>query len=125
MTLRYNRTVAIIMLILAVINVVLGLWLVLLGSRSILSLFLAVVIGFVAYGYFTKPYLLVEQNEIVLPALLGPARRSYSFRTPDDVKFEDNKLFVRNGERWKRVPVYRWLSDPEGWAALKQRFTRA
>jgi hypothetical protein len=124
MTVGYNKIVAIALLILAVINAILGVWLLLLGSLSS-SLIIAVLVGFLAYGYLTRPYVVVEKNQIVLPALIGPVQRTFLFRTPDDVKMEGDKLFVRDGDAWKRVRIYRWVSDPEGWTALKTRFARA
>ncbi len=124
MSVGYNRIVAITLIVLGGLDALLGLWLSLLGSFSY-SLIIGIVILWLGVLYLRRPYFVVEKNQVVMPALLGPRQRTYFFKTPADLKLEDNKLFVRADSQWKRVPVYRWMSDPTGWKVLDAQLTRA
>lgn len=117
MQVRYNPIVAYIMLGLGLLNLGLGLWLLMLGSFST-SIIIGVVVAAVGMGYLNRPYFYVEDNQIVLPALLGPVKRTFSFATSDDLRIENNRIQVNNGRNWKRVPVYRWLSHGEDWKSF-------
>jgi hypothetical protein len=118
MRVTYNKWVATIMLILGLINLVLGVWLALLG-RFNPSLFIGVVVFVIGVLYWQRPYFIVESSGVVVPAMLGPVRRSFPFKTPQDIRIENNRLLVRDETYWRRVPVRRWLSDRRDWAALE------
>lgn len=114
MTIRYNR-------VLAYAFMVLGGWLLLLRSFNT-SLVIGFVLLLLAALYLTRPsYFTIEKNQVVVSAMVGPVKRTFFFRTAEDVKVEGGRLFVRDGERWKRVPVYRWMSDAADWKAMESK----
>jgi hypothetical protein len=113
----------IIFIVLGVINILLGGWLLLLGRFSF-SFVLGLLITLIGYMYLTRPYFTVEKDAVIVPALMGTRERVSRFQTPDEVRLDGNKLMVRDNGNWKRVPVYRWMSDPAGWKALEDRLAR-
>jgi hypothetical protein len=124
MEIKYNRTVAIAFFILALLNVVLGGWLLLLGTFHF-ALILGILFVWIAVLYMRRPYFIVEERRIVTPALIGPIRREFAFGGPDSMKVEGGSVYVQKDGQWKRLPVRRWMSDATDWKALEDRFPRA
>jgi hypothetical protein len=124
MNIRYNRIFGVIILALGAINAFLAIWLLLLGTVSA-AIVPGVICLFIGYSYLTRSYFTIDQHEIVLPALLGPLKRTYPYKTDNDIKIEGNSLFVSQGEGWKKVPIARFLVNNEDWDALERRFKRS
>ncbi len=122
MTVRYNRVFAIVLLVLGVINTLLGVWLLALGSLSP-SLLTGILILVIGYSYLSRPYFIIEAHQVVVPAPLGPIKRTYNFPNDTYIKMENSRLFVRSGGNWKRIRVYRWLSDSTDWQAMEAKLT--
>jgi len=123
MNIRYNRVFGVILLAVGAINAFFSIWLLLLGTVSA-TIVPGVICLLIGYSYLTKPYFIIDQHEIVLPALLGPLKRTYPYKSDNDIKIEGNSLFVSQGAGWKKVPIARFLVDNEDWAALGSRFRR-
>jgi hypothetical protein len=122
MAVRYNRLMAIVFFILGGINVLLGGWLLLLRSFNP-SIIIGILLMVTGILYLRKPYFIVEDKRILMPAPFGPVQRSFWFEKPQGVKMEGNKIMVQDGEKWKRVPVYRWMSDPQGWREVEGKLS--
>lgn len=118
MEVKYNRIIAIVFVLLGLVNLVLGVWLALLGEFSA-SLILGVLIAFIGVQYFRSPYFIVESNQIVVPSLIGPIKRTYPFTA---LKVENGRLMRREGEQWQPVPVQKWFADGNSWQQLEQRY---
>jgi hypothetical protein len=120
MQVKYNRIVALVFFGLGLLNILLGGWLLLLGQFHF-SLILGLLVGGIGFSYLTRPYFLVEGGAVVIPALLGPVRRTFDYgNKAERLKFEDGKLMFNNGTTWKRVPVQRWISDGATWEQFEQ-----
>ena len=113
--------VAYAFIVLGALNVALGGWLTLL-QRFSFSLVIGFILLALAALYLTRPYFIVEKNQIAVAALIGPLTRTYFFQSPDDVKVDGSNLYVRDATLWKRVPVRRFMSNPADWKALENRF---
>jgi hypothetical protein len=118
MQVRYNRLFAAFIIIPALINVVLGVWLLLLGEFSF-----TIIIGFsflfMGFLFLNRPYFTVDKSKVTVPALLGPVKREFYFGSPENIRWSNNKLEVKEGVGWKRVPVRRWQSRHEDWQAFE------
>jgi hypothetical protein len=121
MEVRYNRNWAIFLFILAALNVVFGGWLLLLGEFHY-SLVLGLLFLVIAIQYMRRPHFIVEPNAVIILGLIGPIRRTHPFSDPNGIKVDRSGLYVDDNGKWKRVPVYRWLSNPQDWKALEDRF---
>jgi hypothetical protein len=117
MQIRYNRLIAGIMIGLGVVNIGLGLWLLALGEFAT-SLIIGLLVAAIGAAYLNRPYFHLEKGKIVIPALIGPVKRTFEFNTSENLEITENKIQVNNGKSWKRVPVYRWMSHPEDWQAF-------
>ena len=117
MTVRYNPLVAIVMAILCGINLVMGVWLLLLTRSFNISIFLGIILLVVVVGYWTRPYFHVEAKQVVLPGLYGPVKRTFPYQS---LRIEDSRLLAVYNGIPQRVPVRRWLSHKDDWAQLEQ-----
>lgn len=118
MQVRYNRVLAAIIIIPAIINVVLGVWLLLLGEFSF-SIILGLWFLFLGFLFLNRPYFIIDKSKVTVPALLGPVKREFYFSAPENIRWSNNKLEVKDGVGWKRVPVRRWQSRQEDWQAFE------
>lgn len=122
MSIRYSRILGIGALVLGLINLGLGGWLFLLGQFSF-SLIFGVMMLLFSGLYFTRPYFWIAQDAVVMPALIGPVKRTWYFGgDPARIKMENGRLMVYDGYQWKPVPVRRWLSEAGDWQMLEQHF---
>jgi hypothetical protein len=123
MIVRYNRPLAIILLIIGLLAAAALLLQLMLGGLNPLNLGSLLTL-FVAYMMLTQPYFTVEDSQIVIHALIGATKRTYHYNSDADVKMEGNSLFVRKDALWQRTMVARWLVNGDDWAALEARFKR-
>ena len=117
MEIRYNRWIAGLILVVGGLYLITGVLLLLQGKFELTLIFsaLAVALGVL---YWQRPYFLIQDGAIVVPAPVGSAKREFPIQSPQDVKLDNGKLMVNDGGTWKRVPVYRWASHPADWNAM-------
>ena len=121
MEVKYNRILAVFMFMLAAVNVVFGGWLLLLGEFHF-SVILGSLLLVVAVQYLRRPHFIVEQNAVVILGLIGSIRRTFPFNDPNALKVDKSGVYIETNGQRKRVPVYRWISNPQDWQALEERF---
>lgn len=117
MTLHYNKLYAIILVVLAALDGLLGL-----ATGNYLNLLIGALLLFIAVSAFTRPYLTIEPDRVVVHALLGPLKRTFPYSSPQQVKVEGNLMFVESAGQKKRVPVSTWIADATDWAAIRNKF---
>lgn len=118
MIVRYNRMVAGLMALFCGVNLVLGVWLVLLTRNFNVSLVIGVILIIITVGYWTRPYFHIEAKQVVLPALYGPVKRTFPYQS---LRIEEGRLLAVSNGIPQRLPIRRWLSHNDDWAQLEQR----
>lgn len=123
LTIRYNQVIGLVMMVLGIGNIALGGWLTLLGSFSV-SLVLGFIVALLGALYLTRPYFFVTPSAVIVPAMIGPVRRTFDFGgKAEHIKIENGKLMVHNGSQWKRVPVQRWFCNASDWGQLEAQLS--
>jgi hypothetical protein len=122
MKIRYNPVVGVLALVLGAVCSFLGLWLYMLGEFSP-----ALVVGLmpmlIGVLYLVRPYFWVSPTSVIVPALIGPAKREFPFQS---LESDGGRLIVvRDDGTRKRVPVARWLAHSADWTAVTDRSSRA
>jgi hypothetical protein len=104
MKVRYNPVVGVLLLVLGGVCLFLGLWLLALGefNMSVLAGALVTLLGIL---HLVRPYFWVTASAVEVTAAIGPARRTFPFRT-------------------KKLPVTRWMAHSGDWTAAVERATR-
>ena len=100
MTVRigYNRVWGPAMLLLAAVNVVLFVM-----TSALLQLFIAVMFGIIGVMYLVRPFLIVDEHEIVAKGLMGYTLRRFRHDSFADLEIEPNAI-VMPGKQRLRLP---------------------
>lgn len=115
MKVRYNVVAGVVLVVIGGAATFLGLWLTLLGefNPSVIAGLLCLLLGVL---YLTRPYFYVHQSAVVIPAVLGPAKREIPFQS---LTFDGGRMIaVRADGTTKKVPVARWMSNAGDWDSV-------
>jgi hypothetical protein len=118
-SLYYRKWIGLSLLIGGIINVVLGMWLLLLGSFSITCV-TGLLIGFLGLGYLTKPYFSVSMDEVSIYNIYGFKIKSYPLTSLNSLTIEDRKLYTTNGGSRQKIRMSTWMVNPEHWGQLEK-----
>jgi hypothetical protein len=79
-------------------------------------------IAFLGFGIavLTRSYVVIDEDVVVVKALIGPAQEAYGLEPADVVEFEGKRVFLtgKNGRRRLRG-VTGWLAHGRDWATFK------
>lgn len=116
--LRYKREVAVVFMLIGGLNIGLGVWLLLLGKFQF-PLILGCLIGYIGFGYFSKPIAAIHPDQVALYNLLGRQVRSYSLSTLSDLQLQGRQLYVQQGDALKKVRLASWIVHSQDWQNLE------
>lgn len=105
-------------MVLGGLNIGLGAWLLLLGEFHF-TLILGCLIGYIGFGYFTKPIAAIHLDHVALYNMLGKQVRSYSLSTFSDLQLQGRKLYVQQGSALKQVRLSPWMIHTQDWQKLE------
>ena len=114
---RYKTTLAWAIIAMGLINLLLGVWLLLLGqlvSAGILGILFLIV----GYLYLKRPYFEVKPDRITIYNLLGNVVKRYPLTPHEQLRVKDNKLLIEQAGMERKVAVARFLVKNEDWEAL-------
>ena len=79
-------------------------------------------VAFFGFGIaiLTRPYLIVDENAVVVKALIGPAQETYGLTAADVIEFDGQRVFLINqGGRRRLRGVTGWLANRRDWATFR------
>ena len=88
------------------------------GSPLLTVGFLEIMFGVL---FLTRTYFVVNDNDLIFHAILGPAKTTYQFQSFKDIKMENNKVTVIKDGKSQSVPISAWLADKNDWHAFMQK----
>ena len=118
MEIHYKKAISIGFIIFGAIFVIIYF---ILNDSSITRLGLALFL--MAYGFLTltKPYFIIKEDSLELIAILGPAKKTYSFDSIHDLQIENNKIYLtQNGNR-EKLPISKWMVENLDWELMIQK----
>lgn len=118
-TLYYRKSMGLLLLIGGIINFVLGVWVSLLGAFSITWL-TGLMIGFIGFGYLTKPYFSVSMDEVSIYNIYGFKIKSYPLTSFNSLTIENHKLYTNSGGSNQKIRIAAWMVNPEHWGQLEK-----
>ena len=117
MKIRCKNWVGISLLVISVVGIVIQLLDISTGGkfRPVTAIpFLTAIFG---YLYLVRPlWILENKNKIIVPALIGPAKRVFEFDSVEQLSMKKGKLFVTQDEKTKEIPVNRKWANADDWA---------
>jgi len=109
----YTPVVGTILLVLALLNVVLGVM-----AHSGMSTALGVLFILISVLQLTMPYFVLFDGELQLRNLFGMTVRRYTFDDLAQFEVEDDgkRIFLKSDDgAQRRVKVTRWIAQPGDW----------
>jgi hypothetical protein len=117
--LHYRKSMGLLFLIGGIINVVLGVWVSLLGAFSI-TWVTGLVVGFMGFCYLTKPYFSVSMDEVAIYNIYGFKMKSYPLTSLNSLTIENRKLYTNSGSSRQKIKIAAWMVNPEDWKQLEK-----
>lgn len=117
MRVRFSRFAAVACI---VAGVVIGLLALL--SKSVSFVGVMTPIAFIGFGIalLTRRYLIVDENTVVVKALIGSTRETYRLGPAGRLELDGARVFIiRDGERRRLRGVTGRLANRHDWAALR------
>ncbi len=98
-----------------------------LGCLALLSAHVSFVgaltpIALVGFGvaFLTRPYLVVDDDALIVKALIGPAQEVYRLERADLIEFDGKRVFLTHESVRRRLRgVTGWLANGRDWAAFR------
>jgi len=110
---RYSKTWAAAMLVLGIVSVLIQ---VVLSKFNFLSLAPGVLCLALGISYSTRSYFTVLDDQLIIKAAIGPAKKIHTF-VPGDLVLRDGVAYLSG----KKLGLRRWLANPEDWDLLRER----
>lgn len=117
MEVHYSRLYRYLILGLGVLNIFIGL-----TPGSSLSLVVGILFLVLGGIALTRVYLRVDENRIILYALLGPFKREFPYASPADVTVDGTRLLVKFGDATRAITAPGWMVDQSEWARVLDKF---
>jgi len=79
-------------------------------------------VAFLGFGIavLARPYLIVDENAVVVKALIGPAQVTYGLGAADIIEFDGRRVFLVNQSGRRRLRgVTGWLANRHDWATFR------
>ncbi len=117
MRVRFSKSAGVACII---AGVVLGLLALL--SHSVSFVGVITPIAFIGFGIalLTRHYLIVDENALVVKALIGSRQETYRVGPADRLELDGARVFlVGDGERRRLRGVTGWLANGRDWAAFR------
>ena len=93
------------------------------GSRSTLVLLFAVALALAGIAHLLGALLVVDDHTIEIKSPLGPTMRSLRVESPQDLRIEGRKLFVKSGGETRRISGL--MANSKHWRALADAIAAA
>ena len=77
----------------------------------------------IIYGYLTltRPYFIMNDNSIEVLAVLGPAKKTYTFDSYQNLEIQKNKIFLNQKGKREKLAISKWLVEKRDWALMVQK----
>ncbi|MBI9050850.1 MAG: hypothetical protein JEZ00_15625 [Anaerolineaceae bacterium] len=82
------------------------------GSMLLTTGFLLILFGVLT---LTRIYFEITENVLIIYAILGPGKTSYTFASPDEFEIEDNKVFLNQNGKRSKLPISAWMVEKQDW----------
>ena len=79
-------------------------------------------VAFLGFGIavLTRPYLIVDEDTVIVKALIGSTQETYRLSPADRLEFDGKRVFLVNESGHRRLRgVTGWLANRRDWAAFR------
>jgi hypothetical protein len=126
MKVGYKKAMGIIYIIIGVVFSCLYLLIAAGGGKGGITL-LTAAFCLIMFGilFLRRTYFTINDDSLVLEAILGPAKTTYKFETIKQIEIDKNKVYLsRNGKR-QLIQISQWMAEKSDWEAFLQKINSA
>lgn len=125
MKIRYSKSVGIIYILSGVLFSCVYLLVSVSGGKGSTPL----VVGFIGimFGilFLTRTYFVVNEDGLVLNAILGSAKTTYKFQSLKELEVENKQIYLNQDGKRKKLSISAGLADKNDWQAFLQKIKDA
>jgi hypothetical protein len=120
MEIRYKNTIGIVF---AAVGGIFAILILLAGdlSHNITRLILAFFLLYCGFATLSKPYFILNEQSLEIPAILGPTKKIYNFDTYKELFIDRNKIVLNQNGKQETLPIQKWLVENSDWQLLVDR----
>ena len=123
MKIRYKKTAAFLSIIASALFLLTAFISIATDYEPLDLLNLATGIFFLILGvfYLKNPYFEIREKKLVIYKPYAGVRRTYTLNSFQDLTIENNKIYLKKGNKKEKLPVYKSLVESGDWQALAER----
>jgi len=121
MKMRYKKAIGVINIVLGIIFSCFYFVIALNGKSGSTLLTIGLVEIMFGVLFLTRTYFVVNENNLILHSILGPAKTTYQFQSFKDIKVENNKVAIFKDSKSRSIPISAWMADKKDWLSLLQK----
>lgn len=125
MKIRYSKSVGIIYILAGVLFSCVYLLISLMegnGSMLLTVGFIGIMFGIL---FLTRTYFVLNEDSLVLNAILGPAKTTYKFQSLKELEVENKQIYLNQDGKRKKLSISAGLADKNDWQAFLQKIKDA
>lgn len=125
MKIRYSKSVGIIYILAGVLFSCVYLLISLTegnGSMLLTVGFIGIMFGIL---FLTRTYFVLNEDGLVLNAILGPAKTTYKFQSLKELEVENKQVYLNQDGKRRKLSISAGLADKNDWQAFLQKIKDA
>ncbi len=126
MNIRYRKTMGIIYILVGILFACMYFVIALGGGKAsvtpLVFAFLAILFGIL---FLTRTYFVLNEDGLVLYAILGPAKTVYKIQSLKDIEIENKTVYVTQEGKRTKIPIAVWMVEKKDWQAFVQKVNEA
>jgi len=92
------------------------------GSMLLTVGFIGILFGIL---FLTRTYFVLNEDGLVLNAILGPAKTTYKFQSLKELEVENKQVYLNQDGKRRKLNMAAWLADKNDWQAFVQKIKDA
>lgn len=125
MRIRYRKTVGVIYILLGILFAYMYFAIALSGQKVCMALVAAFITILFGILFLTRTYFVLNEDSLVLYAILGPAKTVYKIQSLKDIEIENSTIFCTQDGKRKKIPITVWMVEKKDWQAFVQKVNEA
>ncbi len=92
------------------------------GSTPLIVGFIGILFGIL---FLTRTYFVVNDDSLVLNALIGPVKTTYKFGSFKELEVVNKQVYLNQDGKRRKLNMAAWLADKNDWQAFVQKIKDA
>jgi hypothetical protein len=121
MKMRYKKAMGVIYIAMGTLFSCIYFLIALNGGKGSVLLTMGFVVIMFGVLFLTRTYFVVNDDSLVLNAILGPAKTTYKFQSVKDLEIDENKVYITQNGKRQKINISAWMVDKRDWQAFKEK----